>query len=72
LDEDEEGVENTDLPKISSDRWMKKAHLNELISVSTRKGTLKVNPMDTLPKFTPGEGHFEGSLVQTFDHEVPV
>jgi hypothetical protein len=51
---------------------MKKAHLNELISVSTRGGTLKVNPMDTLPKFTPGEGHYEGSLVQKFDHEVPV
>ena len=28
--------------------------------------------MDTLPKFTPGEGHYEGSLVQKFDHEVPV
>jgi hypothetical protein len=51
---------------------MKKVHLNELISISTRGGTLKVNPMDTLPKFTPGEGHYEGSLVQKFDHEVPV
>ena len=28
--------------------------------------------MDTLPKFTPGEGHNEGSLVQKFDREVPV
>jgi hypothetical protein len=51
---------------------MKKAHLNELISVSTREGNHKVNPMDTLPKFTPGEGHYEGSLVQKFYHEVPV
>ena len=51
---------------------MQKAHLNELISVLTNGGTLEVYPMDTLPKCTPGEGHYEGSLVQTFDHEVPV
>ena len=72
LEEDEEVVESTDLPKMSSDRWMKRAHLNELSSVSTRGGNHKVNPMNTLPKFTPGEGHYEGSLVQKLDHEVPV
>jgi hypothetical protein len=43
---------------------MKKVHLNELISILTRRGTLKVNPIDTLPKFTPGEDHYEGSLLE--------
>ena len=51
---------------------MKKAHLNELVSVLTRGGNHKVDAMSTLPKFTPGEGHYVGSLVQKFDHEVPV
>ena len=46
--------------------------MDELISVSSRGGNHKVNPMDTLSKFTPEEGHYESSLVQKFDHEVPV
>ena len=71
--EDEESpVEKPNVPIVSSDKWLKIAHVNELTSVATRVGTHKTNLLTTLPQFEPGERHKKGSLVQTVEHEVPV
>ena len=65
-------VQNSDVPSISSDKWIKLAHLHELQSVQTRGGCYKINPLTTLPQFTPGENYYSGSLVQKVEHEVPI
>jgi len=70
--DEESPVENPNVPIVSSDKWLKITHVNELTSVATRGGTYKTNPLTTLPQFEPGERHKKGSLVQTVEHEVPV
>lgn len=70
-DDDEMPVENSEVPTISSDKWIKMAHLHELQSVETRGGSYKINPLTTLPQFTPGQNNCSGSLVQKVEHEVP-
>ena len=64
-------VENSEVPTISSDKWVILVHLHELESVESRGGSYKINTLTTLPQFTPGENYYSGSLVQSVKHEVP-